>query len=107
MNGTSVKKLDTVKVNHKLKTEAEIVLNELGLTTDAAINVFFKQIIKTNGIPFKITNPPKTQATKEYEKYVDAKLKEAEDEIAAGILPIDGKKAFEELRRELEVRYAK
>ena len=49
----------SVRMAAKLKNDAENILISLGLTPSQAINVFYKQIIFQNGIPFSIKIPEK------------------------------------------------
>ena len=45
-----------IQVDSNVKKEATMVLTDLGLSMSSAINLFLKQVIKKNGIPFEITN---------------------------------------------------
>ena len=45
-----------VQVNAKDKELATNILKNLGLNMSTAINMFIKQIIKKDGIPFEVTN---------------------------------------------------
>ena len=45
-----------VQVNKEDKEQATIILNDLGLNMSTAINMFLKQIIKTDGLPFEVSN---------------------------------------------------
>lgn len=47
-----------IRVDDKLKKEAEYILSELGLTLSAATNVFYKQIVRFGGIPFELKLDP-------------------------------------------------
>lgn len=46
-----------MRVNEKIKSESESVLNELGLSLSGAIDLFLIQIIKERGIPFDVKLP--------------------------------------------------
>lgn len=48
-----------IRIDDKLKKEAESIFAELGLTMTAATNVFYKQVVRYGGIPFdlRITDP--------------------------------------------------
>lgn len=46
-----------VQVDSKTKKEATAILNGLGLSMSAAINVFLKQVVKSDGLPFEVKNP--------------------------------------------------
>lgn len=52
-------KTDTlhIRVEPRVKQQAEETLNELGLSIADAINVFLTQIILNDGIPFEIKKP--------------------------------------------------
>lgn len=45
-----------VNVNAETKKEASKILDELGLNMTTAINIYLKQIVKHNGIPFEVKN---------------------------------------------------
>lgn len=49
----------SVRVDHQLKVDAELVLNKLGLKTSDAIRVFLKQICLTQSLPLNIKLPNK------------------------------------------------
>ncbi len=62
----------TVRVDDKVKKEAATVFKNVGLDMSTAINVFLKQVIRSNGIPFPISadipNKVTLHAIKETEK---------------------------------------
>ena len=68
-----------VQVNKKDKERATTILKDLGLNMSTAINIFVKQIIKTNGLPFEVTNPKPTkellEAIQEGEDILNGKVK--------------------------------
>lgn len=47
-----------IRVDDALKSQAELVLSDLGLTMTAAVNVFLKQAIRCNSIPFALQADP-------------------------------------------------
>jgi DNA-damage-inducible protein J len=49
----------SVRIDPKIKEEAEKILKELGLTVSEAITLLFRQIILHNGLPFKVDLPKK------------------------------------------------
>jgi addiction module RelB/DinJ family antitoxin len=98
MNGNNANSLDTVRVNPKLRADAEYIFEKMGMTTTEAFDIFLAQVVNTRSLPFR----PKVK--KEYvpklsEEYVDAKLKEAEDELAAGAELLDGFQVLERLKQ--------
>lgn len=44
----------TIKIDDKLKNEADKLFNDLGLDFNTAINMFLRTSINTQSIPFKI-----------------------------------------------------
>jgi DNA-damage-inducible protein J len=55
----------SIRVDEDVKKEAENLFATLGLTLSAATNVFYRQAVRTRGIPFYITaiekEPPKRE----------------------------------------------
>ena len=45
-----------IQVDSDVKQDATLVLTELGLSMSSAINLFLKQVVKKNGLPFAVTN---------------------------------------------------
>lgn len=43
-----------VKIDNRLKQEANDILNDLGLNMSVAINMFLTQVVNKQGIPFDI-----------------------------------------------------
>ena len=58
-------KTDTlhIRIESKVKQKAEETLNELGLSIADAVNVFLKQVILNDGIPFEIRKPKLNKET--------------------------------------------
>lgn len=46
-----------IRIEPKLKDEAETTLNDLGMNIAEAITIFLKQVIMTDSIPFAIRKP--------------------------------------------------
>ena len=46
-----------LRVNPKLKNEAEDILSKLGIPMSTAINMFLSQVVLNNGIPFSVSLP--------------------------------------------------
>lgn len=61
-----------VRIDGEVKKAAEKVFNSVGLSASAAINLFYKQVIRTNSIPFElkadIPNEETLEALKEVEE---------------------------------------
>jgi len=41
-----------IRVDDELKKQAEIIFSELGLSLSTATNVFYRQVVRSGGIPF-------------------------------------------------------
>ncbi|MBE6133666.1 MAG: type II toxin-antitoxin system RelB/DinJ family antitoxin [Erysipelotrichaceae bacterium] len=48
-----------VRIDPEIKKQAEKVLEELGISVSTAINIFYKQVILHNGLPFEVNIPNK------------------------------------------------
>lgn len=48
-----------VRIEPEVKREVEKIFNEVGLSTAEAVNVFFRQVRLTKGIPFEVRIPNK------------------------------------------------
>lgn len=70
-----------IRVDEKLKADAEAILCRLGLSVSDAVRLFLAQIRNTRGIPFelKLYDEPTPAAI--------AAIKEAEKELKEGKLP--------------------
>ena len=44
----------TIRIDESIKQEAETLFNKIGLNMSAAINVFFRQAIREQSIPFEL-----------------------------------------------------
>lgn len=82
-----------VRIDQNLKEEAEEIFSKLGITASTAINLFYKQVIRENGIPFElkldVPNRKTVKAIKESEKIAKAGKKGCDN--------------IEELKKELNV----
>ena len=52
-----------MRVDPILKSNVEQLLNQLGLTTTDAINIFFNQVVLNGGLPFEIKLPQYNEKT--------------------------------------------
>ena len=48
-----------VRIDGSIKSDAEAIFSELGLTPSTAINLFYKQVIRTHSIPFALKSADK------------------------------------------------
>jgi DNA-damage-inducible protein J len=65
-----------VRVDSDVKSKVEAVLNEMGMNFTTAVNIYFKQILRTGEIPFKIKvdlpNDETLKAMEETEKLLNS-----------------------------------
>ncbi len=62
----------TVRVDSNTKEKANRVFKEVGLDMSTAVNIFLKQVIRSNGIPFQISADIPNKATIDAFKEIDA-----------------------------------
>lgn len=63
-----------VRVDSELKSEAENLFSDIGLTMSSAITLFLRAAVNSDGIPFSLKREPNAQtraALAEYEKMRD------------------------------------
>ena len=53
-----------IRTDKEVKAKAEKIFEELGLNMSTAVNIFLRQVIRENGIPFdvKLNSPSETTA---------------------------------------------
>ena len=75
----------SARVENSIKTQAEDILQQLGIPVSVVINSLYRQIIFTNGIPFSLTIPeiPKTIDSMSNDELV-AKLQHSYEQALAG-----------------------
>ncbi len=83
-----------IRTEKEIKESAESVLSQLGLTMSAAVNIFLRQVIRENGIPFELKlkepNPETMEAIQEARRIANDK-------------DVQGYTSMEELRAALDV----
>ena len=47
-----------IRIDDNLKKQAENIFSELGMSMSTATTVFFKQVVRYNGIPFELRTDP-------------------------------------------------
>lgn len=45
-----------IQIDSETKRKATDILNDLGLSMSTAINIFLRQVIKKDGLPFEVNN---------------------------------------------------
>lgn len=66
-----------IRVDEKLKKQAEEIFEEIGLGMTSALTIFLKAVVRNNGIPFSLEIPNKDtiEAFKEVEEISQGKRK--------------------------------
>jgi len=67
-----------VRVDEELRTEADVVLREIGLDVPCADRIFLTKVVRPRGTPFELTAEPRA-----VEVEVDAGTQAKMDEIGA------------------------
>ena len=47
----------TIKIDSDLKHDAQVFLDEFGLSLSAAVTLFLRQVVREQAIPFRVGNP--------------------------------------------------
>lgn len=81
-----------VRIDEDVKSQAVEVLNDLGMDASTAINVFLRQVIADNGLPFQPAKPRFNDVTLKA-------IKESDEAVASGEL--DRKKSVDDLFSEV------
>jgi len=70
-----------VRLAPTIKSQAEHLLDSMGLSPSTAIELFYKQIIAYQGLPFspKVMNPTTAKAMREVEQGVGSKYKSSKE----------------------------
>lgn len=77
----------SLRVDDDVKRNAEITLNDIGLSMSAAINIFLKKVAREKRIPFELSADPFYSESnikyleKKMQDYKSGKLKFAEHEL--------------------------
>jgi len=90
------------RVEPDIKNQAEHILTQLGLTMSAAVEIFLRQIVLQNGIPFEMKIPAEKSLA------YDALTKEQFDkEISKGYDDIKAERVYaaEEVRADMEKEF--
>lgn len=89
-------------VEPEVKAQAEQVLNQLGMPMSSAINVFLRQVVLHNGLPFDMKLPEN--------RVVDVSTltkEQFDNEISKGISSIEAGKVIsaKDVRKEMKQEY--
>ena len=89
------------RVEPDIKEQAEAILSTLGIPASNAINMFYRQIILRQGLPFDVSIPQLRPLSLNNlsEEELDAELEKGYEDIAAGRMR-PAREFFADLRRD-------
>ena len=92
------------RVEPEVKAQAEEIMAQLGVPVSVVINMLYKQIIMTRGIPFQVTVPkvkvPKARDEMTDEEFYE-RIRHSLQQVKEGkVIPIE--EAFGTIMKELE-----
>lgn len=89
------------RVEPDIKEQAEAILSTLGIPASNAINMFYRQIILRQGLPFDVSIPQLRPLSLNNlsEEELDAELEKGYVDIAAGRMR-PAREVFDDLRRD-------
>ena len=89
------------RVEPDIKEQAEAILSTLGIPASNAINMFYRQIILRQGLPFDVSIPQLRPLSLDNlsEEELDAELEKGYVDIAAGRMR-PAREVFADLRRD-------
>lgn len=90
-----------VRIEPDVKEKAESILSTLGIPASNAINMFYKQIILQNGLPFdvKISTPKPVDAGLLSDTQINAELEKGYSDMKLGKTK-SAKRAFANIRKD-------
>ncbi len=93
------------RIEPDVKENAEHILSTLGISTSSAINMFYKQIILNNGLPFAVKipdAPAPLNAAAMSEDEISAELDKGYADMKAGKAK-PAKKVFNDIRKDYNI----
>lgn len=90
-----------VRIEPDIKEKAEEILSKLGISASSAINMFYKQIILQQGLPFEVKLPSEkiTDISQLSEKELNEKLEKAYEDMLKGRTR-NAKDVFSDIRKD-------
>lgn len=75
-----------VRIQPEIKKEAERIFASLGLSSSSAINIFYRQVIEHNGLPFEVKNSSSKplEAEKMTKEELFSELEKGYEDIVSG-----------------------
>lgn len=75
----------TVRIDRTLKDEAELLFADLGMSLSAAFNVFLRQALRVQGLPFAVTRMTPNDRTLKAMKEAEALANDPDAETYATV----------------------
>ena len=91
-----------IRVNERVKSNAEETLNRLGISISDAVNMFLCQVELTGGLPFDVKLPVSERLVVRSREELERKLDEAGQDILAD-RTVDARDAVEKLRTKYDL----
>lgn len=89
-----------IRVNEKVKENAEETLEMLGISISEAVNMFLCQVNLTGGLPFEVKLPASERVTVCSKEELYRKLEESEADIREGKVH-SANEVFDRLREQI------
>jgi DNA-damage-inducible protein J len=81
----------SIRVPDDVKQQATAVFSDLGLDMSTAINIFLRQSIRQNGLPFRPTNDPFwSESNQRYLQKTIAEMESGKDTITKTLTELEG-----------------
>lgn len=91
------------RIEPEVKEQAEMILSALGIPASNAINMFYKQIILNNGLPFEVKLPEHPlDISRMTASQLDAELEKGYADMRFG-RTVPAEQAFADIRKELGI----
>ena len=92
-----------IRVEPKIKEQAENIFAQMGISASAAVNLFYRQVVLQQGIPFPVTAQRRPAAIRELSKdEFDGEMQKGMDALTEGKV-----RPAEEVFAELRSRYSR
>ena len=88
----------SMNIDEHIKTQAEELFNEIGLTMTAAVNLFLRAAIREQKIPFELSRKSRIVATADDLQAI----KEFEESFEENPILVDGDEVFKKAKQIIE-----
>lgn len=70
----------TLRLNDELKHACDAILDDIGISFSAAVNIFMNEVVRTGGIPFMVRSPKAIGPAKDMEERAASKRDAQQEE---------------------------